>query len=226
MRPKVTFITSIVNLKWIDQCRYYLETEIKEPYEWLIVDNTGKIPVSYATANNFLAQYVETEFMCFLNDDVILLGDPLPAMLKQFDDPKIGVVGTKLSFPDWRIQHGGVSFGSTSGEFLPGHMESGSLDRGQVDSINHCPVTFAVAMTRTKLFNELEGLSEMYVNGFEDLDYCFKIVEAGYECVYTPSVPIIHVQHGSRTIKRDQYNWNMFKNKWGKHLKLLEEAQK
>jgi len=226
MTPKVTFITSIVNYKWIDQCRYYLETEVKTPYEWFVLENTGKVPVSFAAANNFLASFVETEFICFLNDDVVMLGDPLPNMLKEFEDSKVGIVGTKLSFPDWRIQHGGVGFGKQSGVFLPGHMGCDMVDVGQVDKINHCPVTFAVAMTRTALFKEFGSLSEMYVNGFEDLDYCFKVADAGYECVYTPTVPIIHIQHGSRDFKRDSYNWAMFKGKWGRHLDIIEANQK
>jgi len=227
MTPKVTFITSIVNDKWIDQCRYYLETEIKTPYEWFILDNMGKVPISFSCANNFLASYVETEYICFLNDDIVVLGDPLPAMIKELEnDPKVGIIGTKLSFPDWRIQHGGVGFGNTQGEFLPGHMEAEAADRGQADLRNYCPVTFAFAMTRKSIFDEMDGLGEIYVNGFEDLDYCFKLIEKNYQCLYIPTVPIIHIQHGSRTSKRDEYNWSLFRGKWHKHLQLIEKHQK
>jgi len=218
-KPKVTFITSIVNMKWVDQCRYYLETEVKTPHEWLVLDNTEPRPISFAAANNFLAKEVTTEFIAFLNDDIIMLDDPLPDMLKEFEDPKIGLVGTKLSYPNWRIQHGGVGFGTSKGELLPGHMEAEAIDIGQVEKKNYVPVTFALAITRKSLFDSLGGLAEMYINGFEDLDYCFKVLEAGYESVYVPTVPIIHVAHGSRTTERDEYNWGLFKGKW--HNKLI-----
>jgi GT2 family glycosyltransferase len=224
--PKVTFITSIVNLKWIDQLRYYLETDVKTPYEWLVLDNTGQIPVSFSAANNFLAESVETEYLAFLNDDIVLLGDPLPAMLKEFDDPTVGLVGTKILFPNRTIQHGGVGFGVTQGMLLPGHMESGNQDLGQCDKRNYCPVTFALAITPTKLFKELGGLNERYINGFEDLDYCFKIATKGLQIVYAPSTTVLHYQHGSRTSKSDAYNWDIFTGYWGKELAVIEENLK
>lgn len=224
--PKITFITSIVNLKWIDQCRHYLETEVKTPYEWLVLDNTDKPHLSFAQANNYLASQVDTEFICFLNDDVIFLGDPLPKMLEEMKDSKIGLIGTKLLFPNRLIQHGGVGFGLSKGYIAPGHMCAGEADIGQVDIRNYCPVTFAIALTRTSLYRELGGLSEAYYNGIEDLDYCFKVLDSKHECLYLPTVDIIHVAHGSRTTSKDHYNWELFKAKWPKHLTYLISQSK
>jgi len=222
MTARVTFITSLVNDEWVSQLHSSMEAEIKTPHDWFVLDNMDKPWVTFAQANNYLASNVETEFIGFLNDDIIFGGDPLPQMLAEFDDPKVGIVGTKLLFPDGTLQHGGVGFGMEKGVLRPGHMDAGCLDNGQADSRSYCAVTFACALTRTSLFKEVKGLSEAYANGLEDLDYCFKIMKAGYESVYVPTVPITHIAHGSRTTELDIYNWNIFKTKWVKELAIIE----
>ena len=52
------------------------------------------------------------EYLCLLNNDAAPLdGDWLGEMMALARRPDVGVVGAKLTYPDGRLQHGGVILG-------------------------------------------------------------------------------------------------------------------
>ena len=49
-----------------------------------------------------------TELILFLNNDVDLAHDALEEMARWIEQPRIGLVGAKLYYPNGSVQHGGI----------------------------------------------------------------------------------------------------------------------
>jgi len=70
---------------------------------------------------------------------------------------------------------------------------------------------------RRDLFLDLGGFDEGYVNGYEDVDLCFRIGEAGLRCYYEPDSVLYHFEGASRTnenVKNNGPNTCRLREKW------------
>lgn len=160
-------------------------------------------PFNFSAINNFAASQVQGEHLLFLNNDTeIISGEWLDAMLEHSQRPEVGVVGARLWYADDTIQHAGVIVGP-GGVAGHGHLFQPGDDPGYFARIrlvqNLSAVTFACAMTRHKVFDELGGLNEKELRiAFNDVDYCLRAREAGYLVVYTPYALLHHYESKSR----------------------------
>jgi len=121
-----------------------------------------------------------------------------------------GVVGSKLLFPDGTIQHAGVAI--VRDPYLPAELSPCHIGYQREDSLEYSrtreclAVTAACCMIERWLFAEVGGFDEGYWNGFEDIDLCFKVHEAGYRIVYQPASVVIH--HESKSgLERKKWKW-------------------
>ncbi|MDR3389316.1 MAG: glycosyltransferase [Rudaea sp.] len=159
-------------------------------------------PFNYSAVNNFGAEHAHGEHLLLLNNDTeIVSAEWLRAMLEHSQRPEVGVVGARLLYPDDRIQHAGVivGIGGVAGHahLLQPAQEPGYFSRAQLPQ-NLSAVTFACAMTRRAVWQQLGGLNERDLSiAFNDIDYCLRAREAGYLVVYTPYATLYH--HESKT---------------------------
>ena len=160
-------------------------------------------PFNYSAINNFGVRHARGEYLLFLNNDTrVIAPDWLEAMLEQSARPEVAVVGAKLLYEDTTIQHAGVIAGLNG---VAGHAHLG-LPRDYPGYFaktqlihNVSAVTFACAMTRRKVFDELGGLDECDLTiAFNDIDYCLRARERGYLVVYTPLAELYHYESKSR----------------------------
>jgi GT2 family glycosyltransferase len=160
-------------------------------------------PFNYSAINNFGARQVKGEYLLLLNNDTeVIARGWLGAMLEYAQRPDVGVVGAKLLYTDKRIQHAGVIVGIGG---VAGHAhlmergdEPGYFSRAQLPQ-NLSAVTFACAMVRKSVFEELGGLNERELTiAFNDIDFCLRAREAGYLVVYTPYAELFHHESRSR----------------------------
>ncbi len=161
------------------------------------------IPFNYSAINNFGATQTCGEHLLFLNNDTeVISAEWLRAMLEHSQRPQVGAVGAKLLYPDGRIQHAGViaGMGGVAGHahlLQPGD-HPGYFARAQLVQ-NLSAVTFACAMTRRAVFEQVGGLNETdLMIAFNDIDYCLRLREAGYQVVYTPFATLYHHESLSR----------------------------
>ncbi len=76
--------------------------------------------------------------------------------------------------------------------------EPGYFSRAQLPQ-NLSAVTFACAMIRKSVFEQLGGLNERELTiAFNDVDFCLRAREAGYLVVYTPYAELFHHESRSR----------------------------
>jgi O-antigen biosynthesis protein len=159
-------------------------------------------PFNYQTINNWAARQSAGDVLVFLNNDTEVIE---PTWLEELVGwamrPEVGVVGTKLKRPNGKIQHAGMIVGlmghaSHIFEECDDHVYTpfGSIDWYR----NYLSVTGACMAVRRTVFDEVDGLDEAYIVGYGDIDFCLRVVAAGYRVVYTPFAVMLHHEGGTR----------------------------
>jgi len=177
---------------------------LREEHPNLQCRSFGLKPFNYSALNNYGMRFVKTPYVVFLNDDITVIApDWIDAMLEHAQRPEVGVVGAKLLFPNDNIQHAGVILGpheNSAHAFKhfpaddPGYYYFPKIIR------NYSAVTFACAMMRVSVYQEVGGLDEINLPvAFNDVDLCLRVRARGYWVVYTPYALLYH--HESVTKK-------------------------
>ncbi len=150
--------------------------------------------VNFGPACNIGAQEAAGEHVFFLNNDTLVRPGWLGPLLKAFrDDPRLGAVGPLLTYPvTGRVQHLGVTF---TPQLKPVHLfEHFPADHPVVRPGRRLQaVTAAALMIPRRLFLELGGFHEGFVNGFEDVDLCCRLRRAGWRMGCEPGARIVHL---------------------------------
>lgn len=186
---------------------------------------------SYSTLNNHGVAQARGDYVWLLNNDLILHPGILEAMVKVLEEKKdVGIVGAKLLFPDLKIDHIGVVF-SAAGE--PHHLGFERPDTGDFPPAHrddyYDAVTFACALIRKQVWDEIGGLSKEYHFNFEDADFCLAAREKGWKCFTTVSAVATHLKGQSVAYRGTEKhsmaaNFQVFKKRWldsGRLEKLL-----
>jgi len=177
----------------------------------------------------------KADLILLLNSDVILLPGSIKSMVRYFKDPGIGVVGTKLLFPEesidanrpaGRVQHVGLIL-DIKGQFL--HAFIGwSKDNPRVDQVYEVSaVTGASLMTKRVLWSRVGGFFEGYGLGtYEDVDYCYSVSKLGYKVIVDTDAVGYHYTNATASHYRIPYplqqNRQIFLQRWGKEIKYNE----
>lgn len=245
--PGVSVIIPVFNkVELTKQCLESIAAHIPQTtFEVIIVDNgstdatsdsvieaSGKWPWlryhkfdtnrKFAAACNqgvLLSQY---SHVLLLNNDTILSDNWLDSLYSTFDDPSVGICGSKLLYPDGTVQHAGIFFRP---DLVPFHQ----FTRQSSSSPNvSCPlqvtaVTGASLMTRKSIFDFVGGIDESYGMYFEDVDFCLKVLKAGFKIIYNPASTFVHLEQKSSTnpiepIKLSEKSQVIFHSRWGEYL--------
>jgi GT2 family glycosyltransferase/2-polyprenyl-3-methyl-5-hydroxy-6-metoxy-1,4-benzoquinol methylase len=163
------------------------------------------------------------EFLVFLNNDTLPIGDWLQSLLHVFRDrPDAGAVGGKLLYADGRLQEaGGIVFADGSAaNFGRGEYDAEAPLFSFVREVDYC--SGALLATPRALFQSLDGFDSRYSPAYyEDTDYCFALRNSGYRVYFQPASTIVHREGASsgidvsRGVKRYQaINQKKFAEKW------------
>jgi O-antigen biosynthesis protein len=160
-------------------------------------------PFNYSAINNFGARHASGDVLLLLNDDVeVTAADWIEDMLSYLCRDGVGAVGAKLLYPDRRVQHAGVILG-IGGVAGHGHKYAPEQDYGYFGRLvlpqALSAVTGACLMVRRDVFDALGGLDERNLSvAFNDVDFCLRLRERGWRCVWTPYARLIHHESLSR----------------------------
>jgi GT2 family glycosyltransferase len=159
-------------------------------------------PYNFSALNNAAARAAKGLILGLLNNDLeIKEGDWLGEMVSLAARPEIGCVGSKLIYPDTRIQHAGVQLGP--GNLVGhGHRFAASDAPGYMNRLrmvqNVSVVTAACLVVRKSVFDHVGGLDEELRVALNDIDLCLKVAGAGYRNLWTPFAELIHHESVSR----------------------------
>ncbi len=168
------------------------------------------IPFNFSRLNNEGVRLAEGELICLLNDDTEIIAPAwLEEMAGQAGRPGIGAVGAFLLYPDDRIQHAGIILGIV-GPANHGHKGMPADSAGYFGRLlvvyNYAAVTGACLMVRKRLYQETGGLDEKLSVAYNDVDFCLRLLKAGYRNVVLPQARLYHHESGSRGSDRSGEN--------------------
>lgn len=237
-RPTVSIVIPAWN-KWDYTFRCLLslvENTSGVAHETIVVDNAStdetatalpRLPglrvhrnrenLGFAKACNQGAAMARGRYLLFLNNDTEALPNWLPPMIRELESaPDVAMVGSKLLFPDGTLQHAGVAvaYGATL-PVSPYHLLHHQPPELSGRLLQLSCVTAACMLVRAEVFHALGGFDEAYVNGYEDVDLCFKVREAGHRILYTPESVLIHHESVSdgRFLKASE-NEDLLNRRW------------
>jgi GT2 family glycosyltransferase len=185
---------------------------------------------NFSAINNFGVSQTDAPVVGLLNNDLeVIHGDWLEEMVSHALRPEIGCVGAKLYYPDDRIQHAGVilGIGGVAAHAWQTHPRgaAGQAHRNLLQQ-NLSAVTAACLVIRREVYEQVGGLeAEKLKVAFNDVDFCLKVLAAGYRNLWTPYAELYHHESASRgkedTLeKRDRFRTEVeyMTAKWGDAL--------
>ncbi|WP_158089535.1 glycosyltransferase family 2 protein [Magnetofaba australis] len=167
-------------------------------------------PFNFARFNNLAAELADPacDFLLFLNDDVEALnGDWLTRLTGLAARADVGAVGPLLQYPDGRAQHAGLVLGlwrhcDHVGKFQPVRGPDGARNPGRDGHLTHCAqvsaLTGACLLMRRRVFEEVGGFDEQLAVGYNDVDLCLRVGDAGYAIVYDGHTVMTHHESATR----------------------------
>jgi GT2 family glycosyltransferase len=165
-------------------------------------------PFNYSAINNHAVHHAQGRLLCLLNND-IETKDPhwLAVMARQALRPDVGAVGARLLYPDGRIQHAGVVIGvgnaaAHAHRFLRPD-EAGYFHRHSLPQFTSAVTAACLVVERDK-FMAVGGLNERdFAVAFNDVDFCLRLNQRGWQSLYEPRATLIHHESVSRGLDRD-----------------------
>ena len=242
IQPKISFIIPVLHLKRpLNKARFFmprytlpdvlrdLHENVTLPHEVIVVCNgqdkelvkfvsshphidkycLNSVNVGVARSWNMGAEMAEGGVFCYLNDDVAVGGEGIERLFRLFDDPTVGEVGPAGSY--WQdLQHD---------SFVEGNQPA------EADVISgFC------FLVRPDAFRKLGGFDiEFSPAGYEEIDFSFRIRQAGMKCLVDACDDIKHFHHHGvsaqkvdisylgktiDTISLHEKNTAYFKKKW------------
>jgi O-antigen biosynthesis protein len=160
-------------------------------------------PFNFSAMNNLAARDARGELLCLLNNDVEAFDAGwLTEMVGLALQPGVGAVGAKLLYPDSTVQHAGIVAG-LFGVAAHGYLREPRQADGYLFQLQTTrevsAVTAACLVVRRDTFLEVGGFDETHLAvAFNDVDFCFKLLRAGYRNLWTPYAELYHRESASR----------------------------
>ncbi|HEX2893877.1 MAG TPA: glycosyltransferase [Marmoricola sp.] len=153
-----------------------------------------------------------------LNDDVeICTPEWLDELVAPLEEAEVGLTGAKLLFSSTAIQHVGLAF--TRGGYHHPYRLMPSDNGGRfgylVVNREVSGVTGACVAFRRDTFFEVGGLAEGLPESFNDVDFCYKILGAGYRILYMANCELFHFESQTRDPKPNVDDTVFMRRRWG-----------
>lgn len=188
-------------------------------FELIIVDNQSKLPetfdyfeelrnlghsilefnyeFNFSRINNLAVEQAKGDILCFLNNDTQILDrDWLAKLVAHSLDPRIGLVGPILVYPNKLVQHSGLALG------YQGIADSGY--KGQhlsaLPKVCHevSAISFACTVISKANYYSIGKLDERFSIGLNDVDYSKRALNKGLKNVICVESILEHHEYQSR----------------------------
>jgi GT2 family glycosyltransferase len=152
----------------------------------------NKNPKGFASSVNEGIRNAKGDYLFILNADLIFRNDFVQIMVDRLKkNPKIGILGSKLIFPqNGKVQVFGVGFTDTNHFHLFKYQDP--ENKLLSNDLRFQAAVFAAVCIPKNVQEKVGFLDEKYFNGYEDLDYSFRVRTLGYEVAYENSTIVYH----------------------------------
>ena len=157
---------------------------------------------NFSAINNFAAAQAKGEMYLLLNNDIEIISENwLGEMVSLALQKNVGIVGAMLYYPNDTVQHAGVitglgGFAGHSHKYHP-RGKSGYMFRLSCVQNLSC-VTAANLLVTKQAFDAAKGLDEEFTVAFNDVDFCLRIRDMGWQVLFTPYAECYHHESISR----------------------------
>ncbi|MHA0856166.1 glycosyltransferase family 2 protein [Paenibacillus sp. CMAA1364] len=186
-----------------------VETITKEYPQATLIANDDN--VGFARGNNQGMDIAIGRYVLLLNSDTIIQTDTLQTMISFMDENStVGASGCKVILPNGNLDKAcRRGFPTPSASFyyafgisrlFPDHKRFNQYQLGHLDPNQEYPVDCLVGafmMLRRETIAQVGGLDETFFMYGEDVDWCYRIKQAGWEIYYYPRTTIVHLKGGS-----------------------------
>lgn len=191
-------------------------------------ENTG-----FAKANNQGMAVSQGRYVLLLNSDTIVQPDTLETMIGLMDRrPELGAAGCKVILPDGSLDKACKrGFPTPSASFyyafgfsrrFPHHPKYNQYQLGHLNPDDEYTVDVLVGafmLVRREAVDQVGGLDETFFMYGEDIDWCYRIKEAGWGIYYYPRTYIVHVKGGSARRRPLKIIYEFHRAMWVFHRK-------
>lgn len=218
----------------VDNCSSDGTNDILEEYEtlhnnFIVIRNFENLGFAKACNQGILARKGRAALL--LNNDTQPQLDWLNGIMEEIiTEESVGAAGALLLYPETDlIQHIFVKIGTEDGKSLAPYHPHRLAHLGEVEeamsSRDVSAITGACFLISEDAINKVGLLDEEYINGLEDIDYCFRLTQAGFKIRYSANSIVYHAE--SMTANRHEHdvaNWIRLNQKWY-GLISLDESQ-
>ena len=180
--------------------------------------------LGFAGGNNVALRQLQGRHVLLLNSDTIIQTETLDVLVGYLDDnPKVGAAGCKILNPDGTMQlscrrgfptplaafckMSGLSWLFPKNRLLAQYNLT-YLDPEAINEVD--ALSGSCMMVRKAAMDQVGMLDEDYFFYGEDLDWCFRIRQAGWKISYVPKTEIIHFQGESSRAQQMRFRYRFY----------------
>ncbi|MCL6457978.1 MAG: glycosyltransferase family 2 protein [Gorillibacterium sp.] len=183
---------------------------VREQYPHvLLIENEQN--VGFARANNQAMRIAKGRYVLLLNSDTIVHPNTLDMMLSFMEEnPSVGASGCKIVLPDGSLDKAckrgfptpAASFYYAFGlaRMFPRIAHFNGYQLGHLNPDQSQPIDCLVGafmLVRHSVIDQVGMLDEQFFMYGEDIDWCYRIKQAGWQIYYYPKVEIVHYKGAS-----------------------------
>jgi len=178
-------------------------------------ENTGFA----ANANRGMRASEPDRDIVVLNSDI----EALPSWLQclqyaAHQAADVGIVGAQLQYPDGRIQFGGTVRNRDQPEWFDHRYRFKPPGWGPASLWSPAlAITGACMYVRRAVIERIGLLDERYPMAYEDVDWCLRAWQAGFQVLYFPAAQLVHhesVTRGTELGERERDSQRLFWERW------------
>jgi len=219
-RTQITVIDNNSTDQSVAQAQQLLRGETR--IDW--INNPQNI--GFAAANNQILSRLENEFAILMNPDCQLNADTLPKLFTAFkNNPSMGLASCRILNWDGTVQSSCKRRFPTPWSALvrmlqlhrlfPNNPRFANFDYGHVNGSSALEVEFVEAvsgafmMVRKAALDEVGLLDEAYFMHCEDLDWCKRFEQSGWQVGYVDAATVVHAKGVSSRSRPIRVLWTL-----------------
>ena len=144
---------------------------------------------------NHAAESAKGEYILFLNNDTQVQPGWLKPLISLMEkDSSVGMVGSKLLYPDGYLQEaGGILWKDGSAWNYGNRQNPEDSEFNYVHETDY--ISGAAIMIRSSLWKKIGGFDQRFVPAYcEDSDLAFEVRRHGYKVMYQPKSVVVHFE--------------------------------